>query len=116
MDWRSNWPSPDAIWTWTDFKYWQHSTNAVSRHFSPEQDARSSATLITSTTGSDGLTADIRAKEKLIALLEEQKQAIIHQAVAGRIDLRTRRAISSLQALGRRVAGRCADALGYCSN
>ena len=31
----------------------------------------------------------IRAKEKLIALLEEQKQAIIHQAVTGRIDIRT---------------------------
>ena len=31
----------------------------------------------------------IRAKEKLIALLEEQKQAIIHQAVTGRIDVRT---------------------------
>ena len=33
----------------------------------------------------------IRAKEKLIALLEEQKQAIIHQAVTGRIDVRTGR-------------------------
>ena len=31
----------------------------------------------------------IRAKEKLIALLEEQKQSIIHQAVTGRIDVRT---------------------------
>ena len=31
----------------------------------------------------------IRAKEKLIALLDEQKQAIIHQAVTGRIDVRT---------------------------
>ena len=31
----------------------------------------------------------IRAKEKLIALLEEQKQAIIRQAVTGRIDVRT---------------------------
>ena len=31
----------------------------------------------------------IRAKEKLIALLEEQKQAIIHQAVTGRMDVRT---------------------------
>ena len=31
----------------------------------------------------------IRAKQKLIALLEEQKQAIIHQAVTGQIDLRT---------------------------
>ena len=33
----------------------------------------------------------IRLKEKLIALLEEEKQAIIHQAVAGRIDVRTGR-------------------------
>ena len=31
----------------------------------------------------------IRAKEKLVALLEEQKQAIIHRAVTGRIDVRT---------------------------
>ncbi|MYF99504.1 restriction endonuclease subunit S [Candidatus Poribacteria bacterium] len=31
----------------------------------------------------------IRAKEKLISLLEEQKQAIIHQAVTGQIDVRT---------------------------
>ena len=31
----------------------------------------------------------IRAKEKLIALLEEQKQVIVHDAVAGRIDVRT---------------------------
>ena len=31
----------------------------------------------------------IRAKQKMIALLEEQKQAIIHQAVTGQIDVRT---------------------------
>ena len=31
----------------------------------------------------------IRAKEKLIELLEEQKQAVIHQAVTGQIDART---------------------------
>ena len=31
----------------------------------------------------------IRAKQKLIALLEEQKRAIIHQAVTGQIDVRT---------------------------
>ena len=31
----------------------------------------------------------IRAKQKLIALLEEQKQAVIHQAVTGQIDVRT---------------------------
>ena len=31
----------------------------------------------------------LRAKQKLIALLKEQKQAIIHQAVTGQIDIRT---------------------------
>ncbi|MDE0031933.1 MAG: DUF433 domain-containing protein [Deltaproteobacteria bacterium] len=31
----------------------------------------------------------IRAREKLITLLEEQKQAIVHEAVTGRIDVRT---------------------------
>ena len=31
----------------------------------------------------------IRAKEQLVELLEEQKQAIIHQAVTGQIDVRT---------------------------
>ena len=31
----------------------------------------------------------IRAKQKLITLLEEQKQAIIHQAVTGKVDIRT---------------------------
>ena len=31
----------------------------------------------------------IRAKEKLIALLDEYKQALIHQAVTGQIDIRT---------------------------
>ena len=33
----------------------------------------------------------IRAKQKLVTLLEEQKQAIIHQAVTGQIDVRTGR-------------------------
>ena len=33
----------------------------------------------------------IRAKQKLIALLEEQKQAVIHEAVTGRVDVRTGR-------------------------
>ena len=31
----------------------------------------------------------IRAKQKLIALLDEEKQALIHQAVTGQIDIRT---------------------------
>ena len=42
----------------------------------------------------------IRAKEKLIALLEEQKQAIIHQAVTGRIDVRTGRPYSAYKPSG----------------
>lgn len=33
----------------------------------------------------------IRAKQRLIALLEEQKRAVIHQAVTGQIDVRTGR-------------------------
>ena len=33
----------------------------------------------------------IRGKQKLIALLEEQKQAVIHEAVTGQIDVRTGR-------------------------
>ncbi|MDE0293087.1 MAG: restriction endonuclease subunit S [Bryobacterales bacterium] len=33
----------------------------------------------------------IRAKQKLIALLDEQKQAVIHQAVTGQFDVRTGR-------------------------
>ena len=36
-----------------------------------------------------GIQRYIRAKEKLIALLEEYRQAIIHQAVTGQIDVRT---------------------------
>ena len=36
----------------------------------------------------------IRARQKLIALLAEQKQAIIHQAVTGQIDVRTGRPYS----------------------
>ena len=54
----------------------------------------------------------IRAKQKLITLLEEQKQAIIHQAVTGQVDVRTGQPLPGLQALRRRVAGGCAGALG----
>ena len=42
----------------------------------------------------------IRAKRKQIALLEEQKQAIIHQAVTGRIDVRTGRPYSAYKPSG----------------
>ena len=42
----------------------------------------------------------IRAKQKLIALLEEQKQAIIHQAVTGQIDVRTGRSYPTYKPSG----------------
>ena len=42
----------------------------------------------------------IRAKQKLISLLEEQKQAIIHQAVTGQIDVRTGRPYPSYKDSG----------------
>ena len=42
----------------------------------------------------------IRAKQKLIALLEEQKQGIIHDAVTGRIDVRTGRPYSAYKYSG----------------
>ena len=42
----------------------------------------------------------IRAKEKLIALLEEQKQAIINEVVTGRIDVRTGRPYAAYKPSG----------------
>ena len=42
----------------------------------------------------------IRAKEKLIGLLEEQKQAILHQAVTGKIDVRTGQSYSAYKPSG----------------
>ena len=42
----------------------------------------------------------IRAKERLIELLEEQKQAIIHQAVTGQIDVRTGKPYAAYKASG----------------
>ena len=42
----------------------------------------------------------IRAKQKLISLLEELKQAIIHQAVTGQIDVRTGRPYPSYRESG----------------
>jgi type I restriction enzyme S subunit len=42
----------------------------------------------------------IRAKRKLIKLLEEQKQAIIHQAVTGQIDVRTGKPYPSYKSSG----------------
>ena len=42
----------------------------------------------------------IRTKEKLIALLEEQKQAIVHEAVTGRIDVHTGQPYSAYKPSG----------------
>ena len=42
----------------------------------------------------------IRTKQKLIALLEEQKQAVIHQAVTGQIDVRTGQPYSAYKRSG----------------
>ena len=42
----------------------------------------------------------IRTKESLIALLEEQKQAIVHQAVTGEIDVRTQKPYSAYKDSG----------------
>ena len=42
----------------------------------------------------------IRAKQKLIALLEEETQAIIHQAVTGQIDVRTGRPYAAYKESG----------------
>ena len=42
----------------------------------------------------------IRAKQKLVTLLEEQKQALVHQAVTGRIDVRTGQPYSAYKPSG----------------
>ena len=42
----------------------------------------------------------IRAKQRLIALLEEHKQALIHEAVTGRIDVRTGRPYAAYKESG----------------
>lgn len=65
---------------WTDFKYLPccvppHSDQTSIVQFLDHADRR--------------IRRYLRAKQKLIALLEEQKQAIIHQAVTGQIDVRT---------------------------
>ena len=48
----------------------------------------------------------IRAKQKLIALLKEQKQALIHEAVTGGIDVRTGRPYPSYKDSGIKWLGR----------
>ena len=57
----------------------------------------------------------IRSKERLIELLEEQKQAIIHQAVTGPDRCPNRPALPGLQGLRRGVAWQGAGALGCVS-
>ena len=47
----------------------------------------------------------IRAKEKLIELLDEQKQAIIHQAVTGQIDVRTGQPYAAYRAYKAKISG-----------
>ena len=47
----------------------------------------------------------IRIKQKLIALLEEQQQAIIHQAVTGQIDVRTGQPYSAYKPSGAKWLG-----------
>ena len=65
---------------WTDFKHLPCSVPPL-----PEQ-----AAIVRFLDHTDRrIRRYIRAKQKLIALLEEQKQAIIHQAVTGQIDVRT---------------------------
>ena len=48
----------------------------------------------------DRIKRYIRAKEKLIALLEEQKQVVVHNAVTGRIDVRTGKPYPAYKPLG----------------
>ena len=48
----------------------------------------------------------IRAKEKLIALLDEYKQALVHQAVTGQIDVRTGRPYGEYKESGVKWLGR----------
>ena len=54
----------------------------------------------------------IGAKQKLIALLEEQKQALIHEAVTGRIDVRTGRPYPAYKESGVEWLGDSAGPLG----
>ena len=48
----------------------------------------------------------IRAKEKLIALLDEYKQALVHQAVTGQIDVRTGKPYPEYKEIGVEWLGR----------
>ena len=76
---------------WTDFKYLPCLVPPV-----PEQ-----AAIVRFLDHADRpIRRYIRAKQKLIALLEEQKQAIIHEAVTGQIDVRTGRPYPAYKASG----------------
>ena len=57
----------------------------------------------------------IRAKEKLIALLEEQKQAIIHQAVTGQVDVRTGQPYPAYKDSGVEWLGQCRSIGKFCN-
>ena len=57
----------------------------------------------------------IRAKEKLIALLEEQKQAVVSQAVTGQIDVRTGQPYAAYKESGVEWLGRIPGPLGSTS-
>ena len=52
-----------------------------------------------------GIQRCIRAKQKLVALLDEQKQAVIHQVVTGQIDVRTGQPYSAYKSSGVRWLG-----------
>ena len=56
----------------------------------------------------------IRAKQKLIALLEEQKRAIINEAVTGRIDVRTGRTYPLYKDSGVEWLGQVPDHWKWC--
>ena len=58
----------------------------------------------------------IRAKEKLIALLEEQKQALIHQVITGQIDVRTGRPYSAYKPSGVEWLGTGCRSIGRWRN
>ena len=53
----------------------------------------------------DRIDRSIRAREKLIALLEEQKHVLVHDAVTGRIDVRTGKPYPSYKPSGAKWLG-----------
>ena len=54
----------------------------------------------------------IRTKQKLVELLLEQKQAIIHQAVTGQVDIQTGQPYRSYEPSGVQWLGRVPESLG----